>query len=353
MYTICRNLLICFSSLTIIIACASDQHRSKTAQHVQVTDKISGAHVFRFRDSLDVTYYKNLNIDWITVVPWGYMDDYQSASIRHYWVNEEERSARETRWINRIKKLKKDGFKVFVKPHIWLTETPHNTWRSDIFPPTDSVWAIFQKDYREFIFRYAALAEEAGADMFCIGTELSKLSFEKHLFWETLIADVREIFSGDLTYAANWYKEYDRINFWSLLDYIGVQAYFPLANEITSDLQTLENGWGHHAASLEEVAKKYGKPILFTELGYRSHIGAAVTPWEWIDYEYIDPLQFSEITQANCYRAFFNVIWSKDWFKGVLLWQFREGARLKENDQDFYPKGKMAEQYIKEGFAKK
>lgn len=43
-----------------------------------------------------------------------------------------------------------------------------------------------------------------------------------------LIRQIRRVYHGPLTYAANWSGEYKQIRFWDALDYVGIQAYFPL-----------------------------------------------------------------------------------------------------------------------------
>ena len=47
--------------------------------------------------------------------------------------------------------------------------------------------------------------------------------------WVELIEKVRTVYSGKLTYAAN-YDNYQDVGFWNHLDFIGINAYFPLRN---------------------------------------------------------------------------------------------------------------------------
>lgn len=210
-----------------------------------------------------------------------------------------------------------------------------------------------EKSYRDFILRYADLAEQAQAEMFCIGTEFSRLSVEKPLFWKSLIRDVRLIYSGKLTYAANWYNEFEKITFWEDLDYIGIQAYFPLAKNKYPTVKQISKGWKKHLPTIKSVYKKYQRKILFTELGYKSTADSAISPWEWMDNPYSDHKTFSAETQANCYEAFFNTVWGKEWFAGVHIWSVRsndaESAKGR-NNLDFTPLGKPAESVIAKGF---
>ena len=120
-------------------------------------------------------------------------------------------------------------------------------------------------------------------------------------FWVELIAELREVFSGELTYAANWYEEYENVSFWDQLDYIGVQAYFPLTKSDSPTTEQIIAGWQPHLKSLSEVQQKFSKPILFTELGYKSTPDSAKQPWNWLDYEDEMTIPVAEETQANCY----------------------------------------------------
>ena len=51
--------------------------------------------------------------------------------------------------------------------------------------------------------------------------------------WRSIIEAVRAIFTkpDSLTYAANWGEEERAIRWWDALDYIGIDAYYPLTKE--------------------------------------------------------------------------------------------------------------------------
>jgi hypothetical protein len=343
--------LLCFL-LFIVLLCTCATDKSSLNRTNLAIEKQKGAHVFRFRDSLKADYYHQMNIEWITMVAWGFQHDYQSDFVRHYRGDSTEIIERNLRWVNKINKIKEKGFKVFVKPHVWLDTTPEDTWRSDIYPVTKEGMIKWQNDYKEFILRYARIAEEADADMFCVGAELTRLSLEQPEYWENLIDEIKSVYSGELTYAANWYEEYENIRFWDKLDYIGVQAYFPLSDKVYPSYEELEIGWERHLSSLKGVSKQYERPIIFTEIGYKSHSEAGMKPWEWTNYSNPDTTKYSEETQYNCYKAFYNKVWNEKWFYGAHLWQFRENYRKNEYDMDFSPQEKLAEKVIQEGFQK-
>jgi hypothetical protein len=211
---------------------------------------------------------------------------------------------------------------------------------------------MWKKNYREFILHYARIAEKNDVELFCVGVELSKLSTKKSEFWKNLIKDVRKIYSGKITYAANWYDEYEKITFWKDLDYIGIQAYFPLVKNNSPSVDQISKGWKKHMRAIESIHNKYNRKVLFTEMGYKSTADSAIKPWEWIEYSPDQKKILCNETQANCYAAFFNTVWKKEWFAGVHIWQLRsdfvEGRG--KSHLDFTPQGKPAEIIIAQGF---
>ena len=105
--------------------------------------------------------------------------------------------------------------------------------------------------------------------------------------WRQLIADVREVYSGELTYAAN-FDQYDMVTFWDALDYISINAYFPLRRiwqpgTTAEDLYPVfETRWAAILRSIRQLAQESGwgdKRILFTELGYVYRKDSTIQPW--------------------------------------------------------------------------
>ena len=295
-----------------------------------------------------------MNLEWITLVSWGFQKDIDSPDVGHHNKNSEHIKKHNEYWVRRIKQVRSNGFKVFFKPHLWVTDPSDGKWRSDIFPSNDENWETWKSSYSDFILRYAKVAEEAGAEMYCIGIEFSRLTLEKPEFWKTLIQEVRKVYSGKITYAANWYKEYEKVSFWSDLDYIGVQADFPLTKQENPSIEQIEKGWKKHYKPLQKLAKKHDRKVLFTEIGYRSIANSAEKPWEWVEYDEDAQKKLSYETQSNCYQAFFNTVWKQDWLAGVHFWQMRGDyldRKMKVDlELDFTPQGKPAAEVLSKGF---
>ena len=359
-------IMLSAGTLTLLSQCqainenADSSSNGKSAHHSQVLDAITekqkGVHFFgRVDSNSNFRVLVRNNVEWVTLVPWGFQNDYDSPTVTHTNSEGERRAEYNAHWRKQIEMARARGFKVFFKPHIWIMSPSDGKWRSHIFPPDDESWEQWKSTYRDFILRYAKVAEQGKAELFCIGVEFSRLAVEKPDFWRELTQEVRDIFSGKITYAANWYQEYEQVTFWDELDYIGIQAYQPLAKNDHPTVEQISKGWSQYLPTMEAVYKKWNRKILFTEMGYKSTAGSAIKPWEWIEdstanQDYIP----SSETQANCYEAFFNTIWKKEWFAGVHIWSFRsdyvDGNDDGYQNMDFTPLGKPAEKIIAKGF---
>ena len=322
---------------------------------VRVAEKQRGVHLFGRFGAGDLDFLRNDHVEWITLVPWATQRDFDSPEVRYYRRDSTEIARHDSMQLRRIALVHGAGYKVMLKPHVWINAPTPGTWRSDIYPSSEANWQTWRDSYREYILRYARLAERGDVELFCIGTEFTRLTTEYPEFWRELIVEVRAVYSGQLTYAANWYQEFDRIDFWDQLDLIGVQAYFPLVDKNNPSVEEISAGWARPLSELKRVSERYQRPVLFTELGYKSTSDSATKPWEWVEDPEASDRELSHETQANCYAAFFESVWVQTWFAGAHLWQFRPepfGGYPTADNLDFTPQGKPAEEVITRGFTR-
>lgn len=108
--------------------------------------------------------------------------------------------------------------------------------------------------------------------------------------WKLLIAMTRSVYSGHLTYAAN-FDSYPDVGFWPELDVMGINAYFPLRQPSEpADHATLVAGWEKvwdEIGSLQARRSVPGMPVVFTELGYNRRAGCTIAPWAWEGFDLI------------------------------------------------------------------
>lgn len=274
-------------------------------------------------DSVDQEHMQSImpyHVNWIAQTPFGWQANVHQPELvyrsdRGYW-GERDRGLIHTTGV-----AQRAGVQTMLKPHIWMGRNSGG-WRSDIEMQNEADWQIWFDNYEKFILHYARLAEEQQIPLFCIGTELYKCASQREADWRALIANIREVYSGDLTYAANFYEEYEAIQFWDALDYIGVQGYFPLTKKEDPSLEDLKKGWRPHYKSLKRFAGRWDRPVIFTELGYRSMRNAAIEPWAWPDRMEYKEEDVSAAVQGRCYEAFFKVFWEEDWVAGVFFWKW-------------------------------
>ena len=241
------------------------------------------------------------------------------------------------------------GMGVILKPHVWVGHYDvEGQARDEIGFDTAADWAQWEASYRRFMLYYARLAADINAEVLVVGTELHRAAASREAFWRGLIADVRGVYGGALTYAANWYAEYEAVPFWDALDYVGIQAYFPLSDADDPPLDALRQGWHRHREALDATHRATERPILFTEVGYRSIHYAAAEPWRW-------PQRSERQTpadpalQARCYTAFFQMFADVPWFAGAVLWKWHPLAESRRR-VSFTPQHKPAEQVVRRWF---
>lgn len=294
------------------------------------------------------------HVNWIVQTPFGWQRGLDTPRVamstggHHMWWGESDEGLIETGRL-----AKKFGIKVLLKPHLWITRAPKGKWRTDIAMKSDDDWRRWFDDYGKLILHYARLAEAQGFEGLCIGTELHQAAVQREKDWRKLIRAVREIYGGKLTYAANWWKEFEEIRFWDDLDWIGIQAYFPLADKNDPSVEEIRRGWKPHLEAIERVHREFKKPVLFTEIGYKSTENAAVRPWEWGAHRGEKCTEAGLRTQANGYDAFFTTVWNRPWMAGVYWWKWfpRLGRNTEARaGESFSPQNKPAETIMTEWY---
>ncbi|MCZ2808560.1 MAG: hypothetical protein O2V44_04305 [Candidatus Bathyarchaeota archaeon] len=205
------------------------------------------------------------------------------------------------------------GLKVMLKPMVEAVEreeiSSYPVWRGEIQPSTE--WF---ESYSTFINFFAEFAEQNDVELFSVGCEYKKTTGEKDQ-WEKIISGVRERYSGPITYSADW-TNYQNIEWWDSVDYVGIDAYFPLSIlKYDPTFNELKNAWTNYADEIETWLSTVNKPVIFTEIGYRSGDGTNMAPSNyWSDM----PVDLQE--QRDCYEAAFQTLWNRSWFYGFYWW---------------------------------
>jgi hypothetical protein len=248
-----------------------------------------------------------------------------------------------------IEQAKARGLRVLLIPHLWV-ET--GGWRGEMDPQGDAGWPAYQASYRSFILAWARDAQAAGADAFSIGVECKSWSGRFGEYWTALIGDVRAVFDGALTYSANW-DEAEDVLFWDQLDWIGVNAFYPLAQRHGASDASYAEGAASALDRLGLLAHERAKPVVLVEIGYTTRPDAAVEPWLWPDT--MEHVTVDEHEQARALAALAGAAAQRPWISGFFVWRYY--ANLDDVSQEaiwgFSPHGKLAESVLSQIFGQR
>jgi len=241
-----------------------------------------------------------------------------------------------------INDARKRGMKIFLFPILRVEDKSDGGWRGTLTPQDKDA---FYANYLNYILDFARLAERLEIPLFSIGSELSSLDVDTPR-WRHIIAQVRAVYNGKLTYSANW-DHYEEVLFFNDLDYAGVTGYFELAKEAADPtLEELTQAWGQVKDRLMRWQKQVQKPLILTEVGYLSQKGTAAWPWK----EGADEALDLEI-QRRCYEAFFRVWGGEQRLAGAYIWNwFGWGGR---DSKEYTPRGKPAARELAKWYLKK
>ena len=286
-----------------------------------------------------------MNANWVTLMPFGFMKTENDTSIafntKRQWINERKEGIEAT-----SKLFKSTKIKIMLKPQIWI---PKGGFTGYIKMKSENDWKVLEDNYEKFILFYAKIAQGNKCEMFCIGTEMNSFVITRPIFWNNLISKIKKVYTGKITYAENW-DTYKNVPFISKLDYIGIDAYFPLDTTKTPTIKAIETAWQPLKKEMQQLAKKYKKKILFTEYGYQSKDYTTLEPW---DHSKCRTVNLKG--QENALTAIFNQFWKADWFAGGFLWKWYDNNNEAggNTDSDYAVQNKPSEKIVKKQYTKK
>ncbi len=252
-------------------------------------------------------------VNWVAIHPYARIRGDGEVSFRPFDPDDPPQ------WLTRpIREAHARGMKILIKPHLAYWGSPFS-WRGEIGFDDPEAHARFFSTYRAWLTSLAAVVKDA--DALAVGTELERLSSHEGE-WREIVAAVRAVFPGHLTYAANW-DGADAVPFWDAVDTIGIQAYYPVVSEYAGPVPTeaeLAAGWQRILDRMRELSTRTGKPIVFTELGYDAHPAAPMQPWSSGR-----PSERGEAVQRAALRAALRALDREPSVVGAFLWKWFPG----------------------------
>lgn len=297
-----------------------------------------------FERTLDET--KRLGGTWVSLTPFGRVLDLvpSGVSLTFEVRYEDNRKA----VLRAIGQAHRKGLRVLLVPHLWVES---GGWRGEIEPGDDAAWERWATSYGAFLRAWAEVAREGKADMLAVGVELrSWATTTRAPSLVDLVREIRTVFPGPLTYAANW-DDAEQTVIWGELDYIGVNAFFPLAKEPGAPFEKLLEGGRDVAKRLGALSHEWGKPVLLSEFGYTTRPDPAVRPWEWPDL--MTNVVVDELAQADAYAALLAPLIDEPWLAGAFVWRLYADPDdvSQEAEWGFSPRGKLAELVLRDAYA--
>ncbi len=323
--------LPCFIALCLML-CASDCATSK--EHIigvtMVAPRAKG-------DENPLIPAQKMGFGWMAIVPYGFLQKdsakvkYAEVAHRIMWGERPEGIKQSVAWA------KEQGMKVMLKPQVWA----RRTWIGAVAFEQEAEWRSFEESYIQYIVQMAEIAENEHIEILCIGTELSEQALKRTVFWQNLIAAVRKVYKGRLTYSANW-DNWDKVPFWRDLDYIGLGSYFPLSHSANPAVDSLKLAWKPIVTRLEAASKSVNKPVLFTEMGYLGVPGCCGRLWELEPKRHELPVDTE--CQARAFEALLSVFMPKPWWAGGFVWKYYPQTVMSPDygDKDYDIQGKQA-----------
>lgn len=239
-----------------------------------------------------------------------------------------------------IRYAKDKGLKTILKP---MLNTTDGYWRAfirffDEDVPCEPKWSDWFRNYTEYMVHYARMAESEGVDMLIVGCELVGTD-HRDAEWRALIAEVRKVYKGWVTYNCDKYQEHN-VKWWDACDAISSSGYYPIPD------------WTNQIARIESVVKEFDLPFFFSEVGCPSTAGSGAIPNDWTLVGK-SPVDLEE--QKKFFQTMFDFSEPLDWHFGYSIWDWPANVRPNynpETDPGYSVIDKPAGNLIKEVFAR-
>lgn len=286
-------------------------------------------------------------LDWICITVNGWQETFYSTTVFSlYGLTQTDAEIEHA-----VKLAKSLGLKVCLKPMVNCLD---HSWRARIDFPTEECcdyWKKWFSSYNRFMLYYAKMAEKLGCEMFCTGCEMVGMD-KQSSYCRDMISRVRKVYSGIIMHNINHGDEF-RFDWLDAVDVIGISGYYPVTDGVNTGIECMRERWSEVVSRLEKCHEKYGKPIMFAEIGVRSEQGCSAYPWDFLDRP---EKPADEQEQSDFYESAMEATWNKPWFCGYFWWDWKavipDEAKAKEN-RDFTVYGKLAEKTLKKWYTEK
>jgi hypothetical protein len=242
-----------------------------------------------------------------------------------------------------IEYIHEKGMSVFLRP---VLELQDGTWRGRIRFPEENLhiipgrsqnsWTQWFDSLRPCLCHYAKIAQETGVELFSVGCEMDGTLFQDEQYRRTIRA-VREVYTGMVTYSANWSpveaarpwvqngltsgEDWIRPTYepwFKELDCLCTAYYTSAADGPGASVEDMQGKMELDREVYRAMHQRLGMPIIIAETGCRSVCGGAVLPWEHQKEGAYDPQE-----QVNYMKALFRTYKDEPWCGGIFWWKWQ------------------------------
>lgn len=309
--------------------------------------KMNGVNLVSSQVQLDSNTFSSLariSADHVCFTPYAWMNQGEPEIYTEYesmWWGDKKNNLQKM-----VSNAREQNLTIMLKPHFWVENVG---WAGELVFDEKN-WRVWEKNYLEFVVNHANFCEENAIKYFCFGVELKTAVQARPKFFDQLIDTIRTHYSGKVLYAANW-DNFENVSFWNKLDYIGIDAYFPLSYSIRPSKKELKDAWKLPKCEMRKLSEQYGKQVILTEFGYRNSEFALGKQW-LIDELTQDSILDNDIQELG-YSVLFKELWNEDYIAGGFLWKwwiYDESRNALKND--YSPQHKPVETVINKWYSK-
>ncbi len=235
-------------------------------------------------------------------------------------------------FVQGVQEAHRQGYRVFVTPLV--TVGGPVGWSGAISFAMQQDEREWFASYWQTLRPYVVAAQQNGVEQLAIGTEEDWLQqYAPDVLWNTLIEQIRTVFSGKLTYDTNWTALAKMPPSWmrnSNLSTIGVSAYLSLT-ETRQHVKPQEMValWKRVVTpQLDSFAIRLGKPVIISEIGYRDSADTLYHVWESTSTAPVD----AEEQAAACNAALANATRDPH-IAGIFFWGWDNVGAFALHDQ--------------------
>ena len=207
----------------------------------------------------------------------------------------------------------------------YVTEMGDKLQQNPDDPEVQVYWDRWFEQFGAFMQHAGQVAETNDVEALALGKQVAGAMVpENNARWQKLIADVRQVYHGQLTQAlfTNQYSDWTQMPWLGDLDFLTIYYYSGISDADNPSLEELTASFENfNRTQFDALYEQFGKPLVFLN-PFQSRDHAARQAW--FEPMASCPADVSQdwMAQADMYEAFFSAVADEPWFGGMLTWGY-------------------------------